>query len=414
MELYTDHELQKVTTNFKKYIQYKQNNNNPKELHNTKTYSDKNMYLDTFLKPKPDILSEKPITITKILAIDIGGSFLKLVLYIFNKETKKISKLKNLEKYSLTQNDIVNVDLFEFVAQKVKLYLQDINLQEEELHSAVTFSYPLQHKSISSGSVLVIGKNPKFKKIEVGVDPVQRLNELFKNMGIVVKIILNDTTATLCSSLGNNKFIIGLVLGTGCNAAYTAFDKNKIINIEWARYDDKSLKYSEFDVKLKEEMIKQGVEYQPIDNLIGGGTFVQMVEYYLGRDMSIDKINKKIAEYKVDENKTELILIIEKIKSRTAQLLSGLIMGIVLANDEYDGMIIISLNGSAYENKKSYDFDLLKKTLKKVCEGIEFDFDRIEFEINEDASLIGSVKALLSEYYGIYIEDEKNEKEGVE
>ncbi|KAG0440320.1 Hexokinase-7 [Dictyocoela muelleri] len=417
-----------------------EDNNDKKCLNDTN-----NMFINTHVPLKPCNLENHENKI--ILAVDIGGSFLKI--NIFKVQNKNLISGKE-QKHSLTSDDYFSdTSIFEFTAEKIKKYLentddeslqdflnfdekyaQDISRGDEkyttsiEIPISLTFSHPVIHISLSSAKVISFNKNFKFK-IEKDADPVARLNEELEKLEIYfikkyfkllikpeVKVLLNDTTATAATGyqneikskkhdqLSDNKFyendlVIGIVLGTGTNGAYTDIKNNVIINTEWASLDKNIFRLTKYDEKIRKEVLgeKSGIhkltelgkilrnniifrrvensalfkafsnngllkkreekekekekepivkeKYNCLDCLCGGYKFVDLVNKAISGELNIhEKFDlERILRItdnpqQNDEREKRINEIVSSIKRRTSSIISSLIFGIVLRHYE--------------------------------------------------------------------------------
>merc|ERR1719277_1127369 len=108
-------------------------------------------------------------------------------------------------------------DLFDFLAEKCK---QVASTHEGNL--GFTFSFPVQKISINEGFLVKWTKGFDIPAV-VGKDPVKLLTQAFDKIGVNLKIVAlcNDTVGTLVTEyFQDNNTSIGVILGTGSNAAY--------------------------------------------------------------------------------------------------------------------------------------------------------------------------------------------------
>jgi hexokinase len=112
-----------------------------------------------------------------------------------------------------------------------------------------TFSFPTKQTSVSRGTLIEWTKGFSNPGV-VGFDVSQLLNEAFSRAGLSVSVtaLANDTIGTLCSAAFTRpKARVGVILGTGSNAAYiesaAAIPKwtgskegDMLINMEWGGF----------------------------------------------------------------------------------------------------------------------------------------------------------------------------------
>ena len=142
-----------------------------------------------------------------------------------------------------------------------------------------TFSYPATQNAINHGVLQTWTKGFDISGVE-GHDVVEQLGEALakKNIPIKVTSVINDTTGTLCASnYVDPQTKMGIIFGTGCNAAYYEKVKNipklegrlpsdigpeddMAINCEWGAFDNQHyiLPYTTSDLKNDAESPRPG------------------------------------------------------------------------------------------------------------------------------------------------------------
>lgn len=388
------------------------------------------MFLNTHVLLKPCNLNKHEAK--TILTVDIGGSFLKI--NTFRVENGSLTPGKD-EKYPLSgEPDFTNQSIFEFTAKRIENYIiknlddyafdsdgpsvsdkngsnSSSNIDNNERKTAnipiaLTFSHPMIHNSISSAKIISFNKNFQFRH-EKEIDPGLRLNEELSklkittkkyNLKLEVKVLLNDTTATTatgyqkeCNFSQNNNLIIGIVLGTGTNGAYTDFTNNVIINTEWASLDKNIFKLTKYDVEVMNEVLgkaknvnflsnirdginknaiynklvkpvkdklsniipqnikanikdKMGIDlphnYNCLDCLCGGYKFVDLVnkailgELNITEKLDLNEIIRIQDSRDRNEKEDEINKIILSLKRRTSAIVSSLVWGITISQYE--------------------------------------------------------------------------------
>ena len=105
-----------------------------------------------------------------------------------------------------------------------------------------TFSFPIKQPSLNKGILLQWTKGFNISGV-VNKDIVELMNNAFTRYTIPARIeaICNDTVGTLIScSYQHRNTKIGIIIGTGTNAAYVEPEKDdEVINIEWGNFDEK-------------------------------------------------------------------------------------------------------------------------------------------------------------------------------
>eukprot|EP00834_Sanchytrium_tribonematis_P003925 NODE_171_length_14381_cov_0.662512.p2 type:complete len:464 gc:universal NODE_171_length_14381_cov_0.662512:4531-5922(+) len=197
------------------------------------------------------------------IALDLGGTNFRVVqVDLLGNGQLKTEYLK----YTIPDHlKISNGDLlFDFIAECVKDFLIKQQLHQEDQFLGFTFSFPCQQIHINKAVLLHWAKGFTADGVE-GKDVVEILHQAFirKNVNIHCKAVINDTVGTLLAHAyksPNSK--IGVILGTGSNAAYiekcTKMTKNQqiseldghvLVNIEWGAFgdNDKYLPITKYD-----------------------------------------------------------------------------------------------------------------------------------------------------------------------
>ncbi|KRH94401.1 Hexokinase [Pseudoloma neurophilia] len=356
------------------------------------------MFQDTFVYDKK---IKSTFHHEKLLVIDFGGTTLKLGLYEAKNGIVTEIMLPKYIKIPEKQK-IEHIEAFDWVAYQISEYLGDI---EEEIYGGLTFSYPIEQISINSGKVLAFEKNFHFKVDPKNKDPVAAINRALKERGYNIKIaaIANDTTATLMSVKKIEKdHRIGIVLGTGTNATFFRNDKNnkkQAINLEWAGFNSPDIKRTIYDIQLEEEMKKSGNNTTFLDRFIGGYGFFHILNMTLKdmglikKDLTPEDIKKHIHD---DNRNNEIFQVIKNIKTRTARVLTGLLLAVVDNMEiKSDETITFILNGTIFSDP--FDKKIFYTEMKRFLKFSGIKLNQIRFMRPKDASLVGMVNILLSE-----------------
>ncbi|ELQ76564.1 Hexokinase [Trachipleistophora hominis] len=375
-----------------------------KWIKEAKSSGSESMCLRTFVSRNSNIL--EATSHREMLAIDFGGTSLKLGLYKIEanqaKTTKEVKKIP-IPKIETEEDRKNNGNMYEWIYNRIDEYLGD---NYDVKLAGLTFSYPLRQESINSGKILSLHKNFPFEWLSSdATDPVASLNKIFEQKGrkIVIKALANDTTATLMSlPLEDNSFSIGIVLGTGTNGAY--FTSNQLngseaINTEWASFDSKSLKKTKYDELIQDELIKKKQQWKCLDCMLGGYKFLEILNKsskdVLGKNTEytlefvkeiIRKENKESPEWKH----------VYQVKNRAAKIISALVFGILKSeNVNAKNNISLILNGTILE--QDFDRKLLKEQINEMKEyfndGLYKDTS-FNFYVPEEASLVGIIRIL--------------------
>jgi len=189
----------------------------------------------------------------RFLALDLGGTNFRVILLEI--EAGQITS-EIVKRYHIPDDTRVGIGigLFDHLAACVDDFVHENGIENEQLAMGFTFSFPMSQHSLRSAVLKCWTKSFKIESL-VGQDVVEMLQESLKKRGldnIDVLCILNDTTGTLVQGAALDKRAkIGIILGTGANAAYLERaekvkhwetdrhgEKNVIIDIEWGAFGD--------------------------------------------------------------------------------------------------------------------------------------------------------------------------------
>lgn len=146
---------------------------------------------------------------TKVVGVDLGGSFLKFGLFL-NKEMITSKKIELKSEYSM--------DVGPFIDHHVELFCNENNISIDSVDLTLSFSYPIKNITENDIEILFFTKNYQFFKHS-------HVTFIHKPL-----FIYNDSIAALISNSISGMFNIVIVCGTGINCAYTK--NNKMINTE--------------------------------------------------------------------------------------------------------------------------------------------------------------------------------------
>lgn len=191
----------------------------------------------------------------QFLALDLGGTNFRILLIELHgsREVKpSISSAKFTIPDGLMEGN--GSELFKKIADDLYTFLESRGILDKVLPLAFTFSFPLEQTGLDSGNLIKWTKGYKLTGV-IGEDVTNLLHEAIKSRGgykVDFMAILNDTTGCLLSCAWNEpKCLIGLIVGTGCNACYVEkLDKVElwngplegpptvIINTEWGAFGE--------------------------------------------------------------------------------------------------------------------------------------------------------------------------------
>ncbi|PKS11343.1 hypothetical protein jhhlp_003105 [Lomentospora prolificans] len=234
----------------------------------------------------------------QFLALDMGGTTLRIALVELRgrgaeSEEKPCKVLHtNILKAEEKVKDLVGIAFFEWMAEMI-LETVSSHLDREDgkpLPIAVTWSFPLEQKSIKNGIIHDMGKGFHAANGLIGQDLGEVIKSACKTKGLDVELqaILNDSTACLLSqAYVDPSTRLGLILGTGCNLAafvpVSSIPKSKyggrpaswfdearhvVINSELGMYGKDVLPLTRWDMELKKGHEKPW--FQPLEHMVSG------------------------------------------------------------------------------------------------------------------------------------------------
>lgn len=355
-----------------------------------------NMFQHTYIHDKP---VKTPHYHKNILAIDFGGSSLKLGLYnvidfnIIEEIEPEHIRIPNAE-------NIEDVDAFEWIVDRIAKYIPD---KKKEIIAGLTFSYPVKQTAINSGETLNLAKNFRFKPISGQIDPVIELNKVLKARGynIIVKALSNDTVTTLMSFQGaKDDHRIAVVFGTGTNASCFKFDSIlEACNLEWGTFEPAELLKNKYDKKYENILKKKGDKTNVFDRLIGGYGFLPLLNMVMKdidstkTELTLEDVNNEIS--KADEN-SSVFLAIKAIKLRSMKIIIAMIFAIIKSKKiKQHETVTLILNGSVFDH--SFDHELFLSEISANLDLIGLRPDQIRSRKPKNASLVGMVNILMQE-----------------
>ncbi|NLC91896.1 MAG: hexokinase [Treponema sp.] len=220
--------------------------------------SDEDM-IRTFCNP-PKNTAEKQ----SVIVIDAGGSNFRSCLVSFDSQGK--AEISYLEKTKMpgVEKELSKKEFFEQIAINLD------HLKDKADRIGFCFSYPMEIKENGDGVLLGFSKEVKAPEV-IGSEIGKCLKKTLEERGwkAIKRITLcNDTVAALlagaaCVETGNEySSYIGMILGTGLNAAYIQPDNNEykikkqIIVCESGKYT--SITKSDFDIEVDKKTTKPG------------------------------------------------------------------------------------------------------------------------------------------------------------
>ncbi|KAK9430618.1 hexokinase-domain-containing protein [Lipomyces doorenjongii] len=395
------------------------------------------------------------------LAVDLGGTNFRVCSIHLNGDgTFDLLQTKSVIPRSLMVGTAK--ELFSFLAKKVEEFIKthlEEKFNEELGHSAnehiyklgFTFSFPVNQTAINRGRLIRWTKGFDVADA-VGKDVCLLLqHELdLLNLPVHVAALVNDTVGTLMSrsysSPGESVTLLGVILGTGTNGAYTeslaAVDKLDkptaaladksimVINTEWGSFDNdmKVLPRTSWDDAVDLETPNPG--YQMFEKRVSGmflGEILRRILLELHEkghlfsrsstplttawsldtsilsrveaDITPDLVAvKSIVETDLGlpttlPERQAVKLIVEGIGKRSA-LLAGAVIGGILVHlkaCQSNPVVDIGVDGSVFEFYPGYE-DLMRVALRDV---IGEDEKKIRIGIAKDGSGVGAALCAL-------------------
>jgi hexokinase len=207
------------------------------------------------------------------LALDLGGTNLRVCEIVLEGHGKvRVRQKKTSIPESLKISSATS--LFNFIAKCTHDFLDEHKISAgrvggEKLHLGFTFSFPVNQTSLNSGTIISWSKDFVVSD-SIGKDAVILLREAFERekLNIDVSALVNDTAGTLMAhAYSDPDTAVGVILGTGSNAAYIekisnikkwkkeervergGNDGKMVINIEWGAFDNekKCLPVTKYD-----------------------------------------------------------------------------------------------------------------------------------------------------------------------
>lgn len=250
----------------------------------------------------PSFVTGKPNGTEKgvLLAADLGGTNFRVCsVDLSGDQTFTLQQMKSKIPDELLEDETVtSQELFSYLARRTVAFMKKYHPELLEEHAkdtakplkmGFTFSYPIDQKSLGSGTLIRWTKGFKIKDT-IGKDVVQLYQEQLDavNLSMInVVALTNDTVGTFLShcyssgtadSLASGEIsepVIGCIFGTGTNGCYMEEIKNitklpeevkasllqegkthMVINTEWGSFDNelKHLPSSKYDVEIDQKL----------------------------------------------------------------------------------------------------------------------------------------------------------------
>lgn len=232
----------------------------------------------------------------KFLALDLGSTNFRVLLVKLS-EGKITEELVRHFEVSTETRTGPGSNLFRFLADCIRIFLEDLNLLNEQLNLGFTFSFPMSQEGLAAARLVSWTKSFNCPGVE-GEEVVGLLQSAIdsKNLQVKVVAILNDTTGTLVAgSYVDPNCTVGLIMGSGHNGCYFESSDNivrwsggkqwVIVDPEFGAFGDPGkggvldFLRSEFDNKVDEASLLTG-KYT-FEKYIGGNFLGEIARYAL-------------------------------------------------------------------------------------------------------------------------------------
>jgi len=354
----------------------------------------------------------------KLIALDLGGSNLRVALISFEDESRL--QIDDVKKQKCEKEYESSRDFFTFIAKSIE------HLKGKSNKIVFCFSYALEF--VQGGQAIVRGLSkdlsvPDIENKNVGEELIKAL-KMRGWSGVESVFVTNDTVATLFAGLYQNiqnkndhscNSLMSIILGTGLNAAYFDEDENDIIILEAGAFDKISM--SDFDanviMKSKENahhilekqcsahylgsiaseifklLIERGVFSKEAKSFIEGhrrdfSNWVFLNDFF----SSSHSILLEKFDVMFEKNDLDVILyVVKNLIARVANLISSLIVAIAMKmKKEKTVKLSAMIEGSTI--LKTYGMlELVKQGVAKSL--VEIGGVEVEFVTYEHATLIG-------------------------
>uniref|UniRef100_H2YR53 Phosphotransferase n=1 Tax=Ciona savignyi TaxID=51511 RepID=H2YR53_CIOSA len=391
------------------------------------------------------------------IGLDLGGTNLRVLLLTLSDPvdngSKPVADIKS-ESFKVTKDLLegTSAQLFDFIAEKMASFAHKNGLVGKKLPVGFTFSFPFDQDRINH-AILKAWTKAYHIKDGVGDDVVQMLHDAIARQGDLnceVVAVCNDTVGTLVSGVAEDQNCqIGLIVGTGTNAAYLekvsniesvesqGADRWMCVDMEWEYFADTGCLdqfLTEFDKQVDasspmpgqfifEKMISGMYmgeivrsilcKLAKVDNLFAGNISETLAttDAFLSRYVS-DITEEAIAEHGKTEVVTKILssvgvtpssedvvivqLVCEFVSTRAAHLCAAGVSAIarkIKANhpDENDLVITAGVDGSVYAGHPTFDTMLEDKTAQ-LCSahGVKVQFIHAKDGSGKGAALIAA------------------------
>ncbi|VDO07559.1 unnamed protein product [Rodentolepis nana] len=238
----------------------------------------------------------------QFLALDLGGTNYRVLLVtLAGGVHPKIDE----RTYAIPKEKMVGTgqDLFGYIASTLQNFLKRYNLVDTPLPLGFTFSFPCEQHALDK-SILVRWTKGFNVHDAVNADVCKLLQDATDGLKVKCVAVVNDTVGTLAScALEDPSCAIGLIVGTGTNAAYIEKietcefmkklesekpvyrpkeEDSVVINMEWGAFGEEGeleTYLTEFDLELDNASLHPGK--QVFEKMISGMYLGELVRIIL-------------------------------------------------------------------------------------------------------------------------------------
>ncbi|CAL8097814.1 unnamed protein product [Calicophoron daubneyi] len=231
----------------------------------------------------------------KYLALDLGGTNYRVLLVHLS--GKGVQPKIEERTYAIPPSKMSGSgeDLFDYIAKTLADFLRTHDMADQECSLGFTFSFPCDQKGLTNATLVRWTKGFSAKDVE-GCNVADLLQKSIDKTGARVKCVavVNDTVGTLAScALEDPKCAIGLIVGTGTNAAYIEHSERVelmesdngpyvVINTEWGAFGENgefdNLR-TQFDKSVDAESLYPGK--QLFEKMVSGMYLGEIVRHIL-------------------------------------------------------------------------------------------------------------------------------------
>lgn len=380
---------------------------------------EQNKEFDSYLVEDIEIDKTKDVSNKTILVWDLGGSYFKLgYVHIGIKDGKITCEIDTPKEigYPETTEATRGINWEDWAVDKMFDFIEESRKLPDA--SSLIVSYPLKYDGKGDARVERFTKffcfNNKVQENETIINSITRSieakfleryslketeykrlifnsedDEEIKNR-LRVKTVLNDSVANYFSSkYKDSEFSIGIILGTGTNAAFpVTINKHQyVFNSEWGSFRPEDITYLPKEIELFENMCAKSENVNFLDVIAANGCKFELVNSFFPDKTPITKLNYETIINDEEDPRSSIYKIVMK---RSKQLIAALTNAVIKLNENKDCLIIT--NGSGFDDKEDCkNFVEELKQLKKNEDG--------KIELFKDRGLTLKGSALYTFYY---------------